>query len=118
MATRRLPRLHRVEGRGPSGVRPPAPIGRWRVAIVAAGSSAFVALAIAAHGAPLFSFDLVISRAFQTVHGAWFERPLAILSAIGFPPVVGIVYGSIIVVILLAGARREAMAAAFATLGA
>ena len=31
---------------------------------------------------------------------------------------VGIVYGSIIVVILLAGARREALAAAFATLGA
>jgi membrane-associated phospholipid phosphatase len=93
-------------------------MNRLRRAAAALGLAGFVALATVVHHAGPLAWDLPITRAFQRLHGPWIDGPLGVLSAIGFPPVVGIVYGAILLGIYLRGARREACIAAFATLGA
>jgi undecaprenyl-diphosphatase len=86
--------------------------------VAALGFAAFVALAVTVRGGGPLPGDLSITRAFQTLHGPWLDWPLGALSALGFPPVVGIAYGAIVVAMFVAGARREAWIAAIATTGA
>lgn len=75
-------------------------------------------LSISAHQVAHYPIDPVISRAVQSVHGAWFHVPLGALSALGFAPVVGVFDGVIILVILAVWGRWEAFASGFAALGA
>ena len=92
---------------------------RWAVAGgVACAGLALVALAVLAHRFPYFPIDLTITRYVQGLQAAWIEPLLRPLNVLGFPPLVGIVYGSITLLILAAGARWEAVASGFATLGA
>jgi undecaprenyl-diphosphatase len=79
---------------------------------------AFVALAVFAYRVPLFPIDLTITRHVQGIHATWFGLLLLPFNMLGFEPFVGIIYGSTILLILVAGARWEAVASGFATLGA
>ena len=95
---------------------------RWHVPVLAGAMACaglgFVALALWANRVPYSAIDLTITRHVQDWPARWTTALLNPLNVLGFPPLVGIVYGSIIVLILAAGARRDAAAAAFATLGA
>lgn len=79
---------------------------------------AFVALAVLAHRFPFFAIDLTITRHVQDMRSPWFEFLLRPLNVLGFPPLVGAVYGTIVLLMFAAGARWEAAAAGFATAGA
>jgi undecaprenyl-diphosphatase len=98
------------------------PSGRLRRRVFAVGVAcaglSLVALAVLAHRVPYFSIDLTITRHVQSVQATWFGPLLAPLNALGFPPLVAVVYGTIVLLIFAAGARWEAVASAFATLGA
>jgi len=77
-----------------------------------------VLLAISAHQVAHYPIDPLISRAVQSVHGAWFHVPLGALSAVGFAPLVSIFDGIVILVILAVWGRWDALASGFAALGA
>ena len=98
----------------PSG-RPRRRIIAW---VVACMGLALVALAVVAHRVPYFLIDLTITRHVQSVQAAWIGLLLEPLNALGFPPLVLIIYGTIVVLIFASGARWEAVASGFATLGA
>lgn len=89
----------------------PRRIGRWALALA---SVAFVTLAVMAHRTPYFDADLRITRTVQELTEPWLIAPLDALSAIGFPPVVDLVYGAIAIAIYVAGRRRAALGAGFA----
>ena len=78
---------------------------------------AFVALSVVAHRVPYFSADLSITRTIQSIHAPLWEAPLGVMNFVGFPPVVDIVYGLVILIIFLAGRRTESFALLFASLG-
>ena len=77
----------------------------------------FVALSMYAHRIPFFPVDVTITRHIQGVQAAWFGPLLEPLNVLGFPPLVGIVYGTVALIILAAGARWEAVVLGFAVLG-
>ena len=79
---------------------------------------ALVSLAVLAHRVPFFAIDLTITRSVQSWQAPWIELLLRPLNVLGFPPLVGFVYGTIVLVLFAAGARWEAVASGFATLGA
>ncbi len=85
--------------------------------IGACAALGFVVLATLAHRTPYFPIDLTLTRSVQGVHAPWLDAPLMVLNRVGFPPLVGVIYGSIILVFFAAGRRWEAVAAAFAVLG-
>ena len=91
---------------------------RLRRLTLAIGTVAFLGLAVVTYRAEPLPGDLEIARAVQTLDGPWIHAPLWALSAIGFPPIVGLLYAAIAFAIFLAGARREAFVAALATSGA
>jgi undecaprenyl-diphosphatase len=74
------------------------------------------ALAWVAHRVPYFPFDVAVTRHVQSIHAGWFVAPLAVLSVIGFPPVVDVVYGAIVLLILRAGWWWQALVATFSVL--
>ena len=88
-----------------------------RVAGALVFGALFVALAILVARSDVLPFDVAITRAVQGVDSPWFVAPLAFLSALGFPPLVDFVTGSIILMMYGAGFRRQAVAAAFGALG-
>ena len=89
-----------------------------RLAVVAACAGlGFVVLAILAHRIAFFPIDLTLTRSVQGVHAPWFDAPLMVLNRLGFPPLVDVVYGSIILGMFATGRRWEAVAAGFAALG-
>jgi len=86
--------------------------------IVACVALSLVALAVCAHHVPYFAIDLTITRHVQGAQVAWIGSLLGPLNVLGFPPLVAIVHGTVILLILSTGARWEAAASGFATLGA
>jgi len=94
----------------------PPPRGRnlW---VLATTGTAFTALAVFAHRWPVLPFDVVITHAVQGVHASWFHSLLQPFNRLGFPPVVDIVYGSVAVIIFLAGRRWAAASCAFSGIG-
>jgi len=82
-------------------------------------SVAFTLLAALAHRVPYFDFDVAITRWVQQAEWPIVTVPLNLLSAMGFPPLVAVVYGIIALVIFIAGWRVEGcMAAVGGLLGA
>lgn len=75
-------------------------------------------LSVSAHRVPHYPIDLVITHAVQGVNGAWFHAPLRALSAIGFPPLVSVFDGIILLVVLGVWGWRDALACGIAALGA
>lgn len=80
-------------------------------------SAGFVALAVAAHMIPYFHMDLVVARALQGYHGAFFSGLMRGVSWIGFVPQVDLLGVLAILVLLFAGLRWEAVASVFAACG-
>jgi undecaprenyl-diphosphatase len=87
-------------------------IGSGAVALIL-----FIGLSIAAHRVPYFAWDLDLTRAVQSVHASTWDAPLHALNWVGFPPVVDIVYGLVILAVFLAHRRREALTLLVASLG-
>jgi membrane-associated phospholipid phosphatase len=96
--------------------RLPRRLSRRAVGVLAC-AILFVALAVLVARTDVLPFDLAITLAVQSVHSVWFVAPLAFLSAIGFPPLVDFISGSIILMLYGAGLKRQAVAAAFGALG-
>jgi undecaprenyl-diphosphatase len=90
------------------------PRGHLLVISALVTSVAFVLLAVLAHRVPYFPFDVAITRSVQRVDSPWITAPLKLLSAVGFPPLVDVVYGIIAGIIFLAGWRLEGFFAALA----
>lgn len=95
------------------------PKSRWLRVLAAVGAGlAFLALALSARGVPFFPIDLEITLALQSLHSPWLAIPFQGLNAFGFAPIVTITFAAVIVLLLFAGRRWEAVSAAFATVGA
>jgi len=77
----------------------------------------FILLAVAARLNPYFPLDLRITRAVQADHGAAFDRLMAGISWLGYPPQAWWIGGATTVTLFAAGLRWEAVATAFAGLG-
>jgi undecaprenyl-diphosphatase len=76
-----------------------------------------VVLGVYAHRYPYFAVDVAITRQVQSFTAAWFGDVLYPLNALGFPPLVAIVYGLIVLALFAARARVEAVCAGVAALG-
>jgi membrane-associated phospholipid phosphatase len=88
-------------------------------AVVAAGAgAAAIALSIVAHQVAYLPIDVTVTQAVQGVHSAWLTAVLSVMSTIGFPPVVDVVYGVVLLWLFAAGKRWESIAAAFTVLSA
>ena len=104
--------------------RPRARATRPRTHYVALGvgavstSVAFVALALQAHVTPYFPIDLSITHYVQAHELAWLNPFVGALNALGFPPVVDIVYGAVIVAMFFTGRRWEAGGTVVSAVGA
>jgi membrane-associated phospholipid phosphatase len=79
---------------------------------------AFVVLALLARRVPYFTLDLAISRAVQHAQLGPLRWVLDLLNASGFPPVVDILDGVVLLAIFIAGLRWDAVVATFSALGA
>jgi undecaprenyl-diphosphatase len=90
---------------------PAATVGLAAVAV------ALVALGVLARSNPILPGDLAITRALQGVRAPWFHGVLHPFNLLGFPPLVGIVYGAIAVVVYLWGDHRAGVSCAFAGMG-
>ena len=94
------------------------PRHRHGLAVVAACAGlGSVVLAILAHQIPYFPLDLTLTRSVQGMHAPWLDVSLTVLNRLGFPPLVGVIYGSIILLMFATGRRWEALSAGFAVLG-
>jgi membrane-associated phospholipid phosphatase len=96
--------------------RPRLWLDRW-LRLGLGASTAALLLSVAAHRVPYFPTDLLITRAVQGADLHLLAPPLAAVNTLGFPPLVGIVYGLIIVALFVRVGRWEAVSAGFATLG-
>jgi undecaprenyl-diphosphatase len=76
-----------------------------------------LALAAVVHRVPYFAWDVTVARQVQGLESAWIDPLLWLLNAVGFPPVAGIFYGVVILLIFLLGARIEAAGAGVTALG-
>ncbi|MEO5989032.1 MAG: phosphatase PAP2 family protein [Candidatus Eisenbacteria bacterium] len=87
-----------------------------RGAVICLGAAAIV-LSLAAHQFAYFRSDVEITRSVQAADLRPLALPIFVMNRLGFPPLVGIVYCSVVVVIFVAGKRWEAASASFALLG-
>lgn len=74
-----------------------------------------VALAFGAHANPYFGIDLVAAQAVQSVHAQWFDTLMNIIDWPGFPPEVYVELILLILVMLLAHRRWQAICVAFSS---
>lgn len=92
------------------------PTAQWVWLIAVAGGLSTV-LSVMAHAAPYWGADVAIMRAVQSVDFGVLAMPMHLLNVLGFPPVVGIVYGGATLALWFAGRRWEAASSVFALLG-
>ena len=84
----------------------------------ACASLSYLVLALQAHVTPYFPIDLSITHYVQAHETVWLNPFLEALNALGFPPVVDIVYGAVIAVMFFTGRRWAAGATVVSALGA
>ena len=89
----------------------------WTTVLLDITGAAFVALGVFVRAHPLLPWDLEITRAVQSVTFPWFHVLLQPFDVLGFPPVVGLVYGAIAVVIYGRGSHWAGGSCAFAGIG-
>jgi len=77
-------------------------------------SGVFVALAVIAHSVAYFPIDLKVTRAIQSYHGVAFDRFLYAFSWLGFFPQVAVFALVVVLGLVVAGLRWEAISLAFA----
>jgi membrane-associated phospholipid phosphatase len=80
-------------------------------------SGAFIALAVAAHFAPYFPVDLVVTRAMQSQQSPGLDAIMRIESWIGYIPQADLFVLATVIGLGVAGLRWEAVGAGFAALG-
>jgi membrane-associated phospholipid phosphatase len=80
-------------------------------------SGAFIALAVAAHFAPYFPIDLVVTRAFQSQQSPALDAIMRAESWIGYIPQADLFVLATTIGLFVAGLRWEAVAAVFAAFG-
>lgn len=90
--------------------------GLWTGLGIGAGTAALL-LSILVHRVPYFPSDVRITRTIQATDMRVLAVPLHALNAVGFPPLVDIVYGGIIIVLLAFGRKWEAVSGSFDALG-
>ena len=90
--------------------------GRWTAIAILVGVAALL-LSVAAHRAPGLPGDVLITRSVQRVDARMLDLPLDALNTLGFPPLVDVVYGGIILAFFASGRRWEAAAGGFDVLG-
>ncbi len=92
---------------------------RTAIAVVAAAclGAAALAFTMMAQQVPYFPSDVSIMKAVQSANVGALAFPLYAMNRVGFPPLVGIVYVSVIIVIFMAGRKWEATSAGFAVAG-
>jgi len=83
-------------------------------AYVLTASVAFIALAVTAHFVPYFPVDLTVTRALQSYHGGVFDSVMRWVSWLGFEPQDFELGAGVLLVLVAAGLRWEAVAALFA----
>jgi undecaprenyl-diphosphatase len=92
------------------------PARGWAVLAVSSGVAA-VLLSFVAHRVPYFPWDLAVTRGIQAADLRMLALPLRALNALGFAPLVDLVYGGVIVALLLGGRRWEAAVSGVAASG-
>jgi len=81
-------------------------------------SVAYVVLAFQAHVTPYFPVDVAITHYVQAHELVWLNPFIGALNALGFPPVVDIVYGAVIAVMFFTGRRWESGGVVVSAVGA
>jgi membrane-associated phospholipid phosphatase len=76
-----------------------------------------VIMAIAAHSLAYFPGDVTISHAIQAYHSDWLDAFLGAVSWLGFPPQSDVLFGVIVLVLFVSGARWAAVTEAIAAIG-
>ncbi len=76
-----------------------------------------VVMAFAAHSLAYFPGDIAISHVVQAASSDWLDRALGAVSWLGFPPQSDVLFGVIVVLLFISGARWAAVSAALAALG-
>ena len=85
--------------------------------LVAAGAgAAAMALSIVAHRVAYLPIDVTVTQAVQSIHSPWLTAILQVMSTIGFPPVVDVVYGVVLVWLFAVGKRWESISATLTVL--
>jgi membrane-associated phospholipid phosphatase len=84
------------------------------VLVATLATAALTALALAT---PYFAIDLPIERAIQAPTAPWLDGFANAVSWIGFPPQSNLLFGAIILALIIAGLRWEALATFFAAAG-
>jgi len=85
----------------------------WWAGATALALLASVALCVVAHRVPYFASDVVFTRFVQGLDLRMLAVPFLALNALGFPPMVDIVYGGTLLWIYGAGKRWEAIVGLF-----
>jgi undecaprenyl-diphosphatase len=98
----------------PRGVRRLRALAFRMYVLVAA--TAFVVLAVLAHGIAYFTFDLRITRWVQGIHGPGFDAFMRAVSWTGFFPQVAALSAAVITFLFAIGLRWESVSGVFATL--
>jgi len=99
---------------GRSSGRPHRGVFATGLAVALAG---LVTLGVLAHRVPWFPIDLAITRHVQDMRAVWICDLLRPFNQLGFPPLVAIFDGAIILLALAARARWEAVTLGFAAVG-
>jgi undecaprenyl-diphosphatase len=81
------------------------------------GALALVIMAIAAHGLAYFPGDVAISHAVQAYQSDWLDAVLGAISWAGFPPQSNVIFGAIVILLFVSGARWAAVTEAIAAVG-
>jgi hypothetical protein len=74
-------------------------------------------MAFAAHSLAYFPGDVAISHVVQSSNSDWLDTALTAISWLGFPPQSDVLFGVIVVVLFVCGARWAAVTEALAAIG-
>lgn len=80
------------------------------------GTVVLAVMAMAAHTAAYFPGDVAISHAAQTYHPEWLDASTGALSWLGIPPQTDVLFGVVVILLFVSGARWGAVSAGIAAL--
>jgi membrane-associated phospholipid phosphatase len=89
----------------------------WGWLYIVIASLALIVLALAAHAAPYFDFDLTITRAVQSIHAGWFDGVMRAIGWPGYPPQTYVWTVVIFLILFFYVSRWSSVAFIFAAVG-